>query len=190
MRLKDNSFHSNLLATIGISMTTYYLKYKNQKYSLIIHDTAGQEKYKALTSIFMKGKDGVLFIFDISIQKSFDDIKFWYDLYKAENKEVVGLLIGNKCDLERKVNEEAIEHLSKKLGLEYIETSAKLNKRVRKIIISLLNKINKSKETQKPDENLDRESKLAKSYFSIYSDDVETRVKEKAKSESKKKKLY
>ena len=170
-----NSFPSNLLATIGIGMTTYFLKYKNQKYNLIIHDTAGQEKFKALTSKFMKGKDGVLFIFDISIQKTFDDIKFWYDLYKSENKEVVGLLIGNKCDKERKVDQQAGKQLSEKHGLDYFETSAKLNHRIRRIILSLLNKIIKSKERKK----LDEEEGLVKSYFSINTADALSSVMSK-----------
>ena len=185
-RLKYNTYKETFISTMGMDITTYFLKYKNQKYYLNIQDTAGQERYKSITKKYLKGKDGVLFIFDISDQKTFDEIESWYELYKNENKEIIGLLIGNKCDLERKVNEEAIEHLSKKLGLEYIETSAKLNKRVRKIIISLLNKINKSKETKKPDDNLDKEDKLAKSYFSLYSDYAESKVKTKSKSKKKK----
>ena len=94
----------------------------------------------------MRGKDGVLFIYDISNQETFDGIESWYDLYKEENKAVVGLLIDNKCDKERKVDQQKVEEFSKKYGLDYIETSAKLNKRIRRIIISLLGKIRKSKE--------------------------------------------
>ena len=175
-RLKNNSFKEEIAATIGPDdITTYFIKYKNQKYNLIIHDTAGQEKYKALTKNIMRGKDGVLFIYDISNQESFDCIESWYDSYKEENKEVVGLLIGNKCDKERKVDQQAGKQLSEKHGLNYFETSAKLNHRIRRIILSLLNKIIKSKERKK----LDEEEGFGKSYFSINTADALSSVMSK-----------
>ena len=123
----------------------------------------------------MRGKDGVLFIYDISNQESFDGIESWYDLYKEENEEVVGLLIGNKCDKERKVDQQAGKQLSEKHGLDYFETSAKLNHRIRRIILSLLNKIIKSKERKK----LDEEEGLVKSYFSINTADALSSVMSK-----------
>ena len=179
MRLANNSFKECVLSSVGIDITTYLLKYKNQKYNLIIHDTAGHEKYKALTKNYMRGKDGVLFIYDISDQKSFDSIESWYDLYKDENEEVVGLLIGNKCDKERKVDQQKVEEFSKKHELDYIETSAKLNKRIRRIIISLLDKIRKSKEKQKSEDKTGDESRRTCSYTSLNSADALSSVKTK-----------
>ena len=87
-RLKNNTYKETFISTIGMDITTYFLKYKNQKYYLNIQDTAGQERYKSITKKYLKGKDGVLFIFDISDQKTFDEIKSWYELYKNENKEI------------------------------------------------------------------------------------------------------
>ena len=179
MRLANNSFKECVLSSVGIDITTYLLKYKNQKYNLIIHDTAGQEKYKALTKNIMRGKDGVLFIYDISNQESFDGIESWYDLYKEENEEVVGLLIGNKCDKERKVDQQKVEEFSKKHELDYIETSAKLNKRIRRIIISLLDKIRKSKEKQKSEDKTGDESRRTCSYTSLDSADALSSAKTK-----------
>jgi len=179
MRLANNSFKENTLSSVHIDITTYLLKYKNQKYNLIIHDTSGQESFKALTRNYMRGKDGVLFIYDISDQKSFDSIESWYDLYKDENEEVVGLLIGNKCDKERKVDQQKVEEFSKKHELDYIETSAKLNKRIRRIIISLLDKIRKSKEKQKSEDKTGDESRTTCSYTSLNSADALSSVKTK-----------
>ena len=115
----------------------------------------------------MRGKDGVLFIYDISNQETFDGIESWYNFYKEENKAVVGLLIDNKCDKERKVDQQKVEEFSKKYGLDYIETSAKLNKRIRRIIISLLDKIRKSKEKQKSEDKTGDESRTTCSYMSL-----------------------
>ena len=176
LRLEDNSFREYSLTTVGHDVTSYFIKYKTQKYKLIIHDTSGHEKFKAITKSFMRGKDAVLFIYDISNQESFDNMKSWYDLYKEENKEVVGLLIGNKCDIEKNVEQQKVDEFSKKYGLDYIETSAKLNKRIRRIIISLLNKIRKSKEKENLDDKKDKENERAKS-ISLNSTDAESSIK-------------
>ena len=54
------------------------------------------------------------------------------------------ILVGNKIDLERKVSKVEGEDLAKKLGLTYIETSAKtgenINDAFRTLALQLLNK--------------------------------------------------
>ena len=87
-----------------------------------------------------------LFVFDITNKTSFDDLESWYDLYKEENEKVVGLLIGNKCDCERKVDEEEAQKFAKQHGLKrYLETSAKLDKNIKKAVACLLEEIIDSK---------------------------------------------
>ena len=137
-RLSKDNFIEEHLKTNKFEKGTYYIKYKNKKYKLILHDTMGQEEYKSLTKNYLRNPDGVLFIFDISNRESFNDLESWYNIYKEENEKVVGLLIGNKCDLERKVDEEEAEKFANDHGLNYLETSAKLDKKVRKAIACLL----------------------------------------------------
>ena len=85
-------------------------------------------------------------------------------------------MIGNKCDIEKNVEQQKVDEFSKKYGLDYIETSAKLNKRIRRIIISLLNKIGKSKEKENLDDKKDKENERAKS-ISLNSTDAESSIK-------------
>ena len=47
------------------------------------------------------------------------------------NKKVIGLLIGNKCDLKHVVDEEKANEFAEKYGLKYLETSA-LDKKSKK----------------------------------------------------------
>ena len=147
-RLLKEKFEFSYNATIYIELSEpYYVKYKNKKYKLIFYDSGGQEKYMSgLPKNYMKQSDGVLFVFDISNRKSFDDLKSWYNLYKAEKENVVGVIIGNKCDIEfRQVNYEEAKAFADNLGLEYFETSAKLDKKIKKAIVYLLNDIIVSK---------------------------------------------
>ena len=127
-----------------------------------------------MTKGFLRKTDGVLFIFDITNKEYFDDIKTWYELYKEENEEVVGLLIGNKCDRELKVNKEEAKHFAEEHRLKYLETSAKLDKNLRKAIACLLEKIIKFKENIEAEDNeeFDKIKKLNASYFSLNSDDA------------------
>ena len=45
---------------------------------LQIWDTAGQEQFRTITSTYYRGAHGILMVYDITNQKSYDDIKeFW-----------------------------------------------------------------------------------------------------------------
>ena len=145
-RFTGNRVSDKFVSTIGCDTTKYYIKYKNQKYKLNFRDPAGQEKFKAITKSFMKQNDGVLFIFDISNRESFEDLATWCDLYKQQNEKIVGILIGNKSDCKRKVSEEEATQFAFEHGLrQYFETSAKLDKNIKKSITYLLEQIIKSK---------------------------------------------
>ena len=145
-RFSGNKVSGKFISTIGCDTTRYYIKYKNQKYKLNFRDPAGQEKFKAITKSFMKQNDGVLFIFDISNRESFEDLKTWCDLYKEQNENFVGILIGNKSDCKRKVSEQEAKLFALEHGLrKYFETSATLDKNIKKSITYLLEQIIKSK---------------------------------------------
>ena len=153
-RFSKNIYTEKFPSTVGCDTTKYYIKYKNKKYILNFRDPAGQEKYKAVTKSFLKQNDGVLFIFDLSDRKSFEDLETWYNLYKEENENIVGILIGNKSDNKHNVKEEeAIKFTFKHELRKYFKTSAKLDKNIKKSITYLLEQIIQSK-TSKNDENL------------------------------------
>ena len=147
-RIATDKFDDNYQPSIGIDLFVYYVKYKNKKYKLIFYDTAGAEKHKAITKLYLKNADGVLFVYSLSDESSFNELEMWYDFYKEEKKKVVGVLIGNKSDInneEREVNFEKAEKFAKEHELKYFETSAKNDKYIKKAIVSLLKKIIESK---------------------------------------------
>ena len=172
-RLSKDLFSENIPSTIGLDSTIYYIKFRNKRYKLIIRDTSGQEKYKAITQSFLRQTDGVFFIFDISNQDTFDDLEFWYDLYKKENENIIGLLIGNKSDCIHEVTEDRAKKFVIDHGLKnYLETSAKLDKNIKKAVACLLEEIIESKAL----------------YNSLISVDVKFSLKPEKKEKSKKKK--
>ena len=126
-----------------IDTAIYKLKYKNKKYKLLLYDTGGQEKYSSMTKNYLNIGDGVLFVLSLSDKASFDDLEIWYNNYKQEKENVIGVLIGNKSDdnINRKVSNEDSEEFAKKYNLKYFESSAKLDKNIKKSIIYLLKEI-------------------------------------------------
>ena len=68
-----------------------------------LFDTAGQEKFRAITSNYYKGSQAALLIYDISNRYSFDNIETWVNSIAEcigninESKYVI-ILIGNKSD--------------------------------------------------------------------------------------------
>lgn len=64
-------------------------------------DTAGQERFHAVTSSFFRGVEGVLFVYDVTKESTFDNILLWarqLEMY-GNRGPVTSVLIGNKSDL-------------------------------------------------------------------------------------------
>jgi small GTP-binding protein len=70
----------------------------------IVWDTAGTERFRTITPTYYKNCDGVLLVYDITDEKSFETIKFWISELN-ENTDISKvnlLLVGNKSDLEQR----------------------------------------------------------------------------------------
>ena len=92
-----------------------------------IWDTAGEERFKALTNIYFKGAAGALLVYDSTDEKTFYSLKNWIKKIRDHsNNGVAILLIGNKKDLleQKKVNSDEGENYEKQNELGFIETSA------------------------------------------------------------------
>lgn len=69
-RLSETHFNSNYLSTVGIDFKTYQVEVNEQNYSLQIWDTAGQEKFRSLTSTYYKGSQACVCVYDLSAPES------------------------------------------------------------------------------------------------------------------------
>ena len=112
----DNFFPESHIATIGVEYKLKSITVKNIDVKLQLWDTSGQERFRSITSNFLRNADGIIFVYDITNKKSFDGLKGW--IRDAEN---VGggfekIIIGNKSDLEgkRQVSLEVLEKYGEK----------------------------------------------------------------------------
>lgn len=124
----NQPFDSDSITTSTSSFMDKYIEINNNKYHVELWDTAGQEKYRSLTKIFIKDSKIVIFVYDITTQSSFDEIDYWVNTVKTilGDSPVFGL-IGNKKDLYTKevIDEDAGRKKAEEIGALFKLTSAK-----------------------------------------------------------------
>ena len=120
-------FQENSKATVGVEFGSKLFKIDNHNIKAQIWDTAGQEKYKAITGAYYKGSKGAFVVYDITRKDTFDSADRWInDLKVSADPKINIMLIGNKNDLEdkREVLKEQGEEKAKSFGCAFLETSA------------------------------------------------------------------
>lgn len=96
-------------------------------------DIGGQEQFAKLRTIYFKGSNGALGVYDLTNPQSLLKLPGWVSSIKKSVKKTIPMLIlGNKSDLKRQVEKSEAEDLSNRLNCEYLETSAKTGENVEK----------------------------------------------------------
>ena len=141
-------FPESPLPTIAIEFATKTIKIKEGGYiKAQIWDTAGQEKYKSITSHHYRKAVGALLVYDITRRNTFENCIKWYnELRKFTERNCIVCLVGNKTDiLENNENkreiyyEEAME-FAKKYNMLFLKQVLKI---IVMLIIALKNYFNK-----------------------------------------------
>ena len=53
-----------------------------------IQDTAGQEKFNALTPLYYRDANGALLVYDVTIKETFQKVEKWVEELKIFNKDL------------------------------------------------------------------------------------------------------
>ena len=145
-RFVSNSFESNMITTNAANYCSKMVKFENLGKSLLfdIWDTAGQEKYRALTKFFYKDAVVVILVYDITRVDSFENMKnYWYkQLQENCDKSIVIGVAGNKSDLfvDEKVSESEARNFADKIGAIFELTSAQNNTGIIDLFLDVGNK--------------------------------------------------
>ena len=121
-------FNSNSLTTRACSYIQKKYKINNAEYKVNVWDTIGQEKYRALTKIFVKESKIVIFVYDITNRNSFDSLPFWKKIVDEllTDTPILGV-VGNKMDLyvDEQIKSDEVEKYANEIGAKLLLTSAK-----------------------------------------------------------------
>ena len=122
-----------------------------------IWDTAGQEQYKSVNTLFFKNTYMCILVYDITSQKSFESLRnYWYDsVIENSSQDVIVSVAGNKCDLyeDEDVDEKEVKEFCDSIGAMHVLTSALLNTSIDQIFEDLAKKLVKSEKFKTIAEN-------------------------------------
>ena len=146
----DKGFEFNTASTYNTSYLEGNISYNNKDYFYALWDTAGQEIYRSLNKIFIKGAKIVICVYAIDNKDSFDQLEFWINYAKeiiGDDKYLMAIL-ANKSDLfeEQQVPDEDGKEFAKKHNCKFCLTSASEDAKgvknfLKEIIIDYINLI-------------------------------------------------
>ncbi|KAL7718588.1 Ras-protein Rab-11A [Entamoeba marina] len=88
-------------------------------YQFMIWNTAGQERFGAITKLYYRNSDVCVLMYDITNKQSFENIDRWYNESTNGIEEyeypLIYILVGNKCELE---NERQVSYREAQLYAE------------------------------------------------------------------------
>lgn len=133
LRFSDDCFTPSFITTIGIDFKIKTIDLDGKRIKLQIWDTAGQERFRTITTAYYRGAMGILLVYDVTDDQSFQNIRNWIrniEQHAADN--VNKILIGNKADMEseKDVDYARGQALAQEYEIKFFETSAKTNQNV------------------------------------------------------------
>ena len=150
LKYLKNEFDPNSRATVGVEFGTKNIIIDNKKIKIQIWDTAGEERYRSITSAYYKGAKGAFIVYDITRKSTFDNIDKWIsDLKLNGDKNICIIILGNKSDLDdkREVSKEGGIKKSEMYKTAFMETSALNGDNIEKAFDELIEQIIKNNQS-------------------------------------------
>ena len=146
-------FKDKLESTQSSSIMQKKITINGKAYTINLWDTIGQEQFRSLTKIFMKGAKIVIFVYDITRRDTFEQLNFWLTNTKEVlgDKPILGI-VGNKSDLyfNEEIKEEEAEEFAQKNNIPFQLTSAKTPKSfsdfLEKLVVKYIEKVDNTRE--------------------------------------------
>lgn len=140
-RFVNDSFSSSYKSTLGVNLLKKDLEVDEYgETSAQIWDLGGQESFRNLRKLYLEGAHGGMLLYDVTNKRSFQKLDNWVQSFKETRGDKPLLLIGNKIDLEEKieVTKETGQEYASEHGFEFIQTSAKTGNNVDKAFHDLI----------------------------------------------------
>ena len=135
-RYFKNQFNETFLSTIGIDKEIKHVKVGNDNYKMTLWDTAGQERFKCLPKKYYQNADGVLLLFDVTNEETFNNVSNWMkDVKENSNKdgkesEIALYLIEVSCKINMNIPEVMARMIMEcHMRANHIDNCFKLNHR-------------------------------------------------------------
>ena len=102
-------------------------------------DSAGQERFRTLTTTYYRGAHGIIIVYDVTDRNTFINCGAWLtEIERHACEGVLKLIVGNKCDKhDREVDFEAAKNFAEKIGVQFLESSAKDSINVDRVFMTM-----------------------------------------------------
>ena len=167
-RYNTKTFYDYQEPTIGAAFVSFTSYIEDKKMIFQIWDTAGQERYRSLTPMYYRNSRYAIIVFDMSDKYSFNSVKSWVQELTEKKPNCNKIIVGNKVDLEIKVNQKEIVKYINQNNLEYYEVSAKTGENITNLFDYII---------QDSFINIDQLENNSKDNFSIHLDTLSTTKK-------------
>ena len=132
----QNAFDKNVQSTYSANKLEKDIIIEKQNVHIEIWDTAGQEKYRSISRLYIKNAKIIILVYDITNKDTFTDLNYWYDFIKNDlHQDVILGLLGNKIDLlkeegfEQEVSKNEAKECAEKWKAIFSLVSAKIDKK-------------------------------------------------------------
>ena len=143
-RYVKNIYNVNQSSSLSATNSKKNVIIDGYNIDLEIWDTAGQEKYRSITSLFYKDALICILVYDITKKKTFEAIQSYWHMAVSENgiKGIIFAVAGNKSDLyeEEEVTEEEAKEYSNYINASFKLVSAKDNSSINEFFNELTSK--------------------------------------------------
>ncbi|XP_072051486.1 ras-related protein Rab-8B-like [Amphiura filiformis] len=164
------------ISTIGIDFRSKQIEIDDKFVKLHIWDTAGQERFRTTTSAYYRGASGILLVYDITHEKSFQHMQHWVrEVEQNASSDVVIMIIGNKCHKE---NRRMVSKLKAEQKTKTRKRKKKASKSASHLWIPAMDRVRTQMETPKEKKNTkkDENSKSIGLVVIPYVEDVSERI--------------
>ncbi|KAH3745678.1 GTP-binding protein YPTC1 [Pelomyxa schiedti] len=152
MRFVDDEFTPCYISTIGVDFKIRTVQLESKILKTQIWDTAGEERFRTITTAYYRNCNGMIVVYDITNSTSFDNIGHWLgEIERNCSTAPLRILLGNKLDLadpSRQVEYSRAKKFADEHGIKFWETSSKDSTNVEEAIMSLLTDVKRIKEAE------------------------------------------
>jgi len=128
LRFAEETYQDGTINMTSVEFKTKIITVDGRQVQLQVWDTAGQERFRTITSSFYRGAHGIIVVYDITEQGTFNNVKLWMqEIQRYASASVSKMLVGNKADLEerRVVPTATAKEYADGIAIPFAETSAK-----------------------------------------------------------------
>ncbi|MFW9898303.1 MAG: Rab family GTPase [Candidatus Thorarchaeota archaeon] len=120
---------SNVIDKLNIEDEELISKIKEHKVVIFYWDIGGQHDKLFANEYYFIQAVGAMVVYNVDNRETYNNLDFWISKMKELSGEIPYIIVGNKIDLYDKkvVQTEELEKKAKEYGVNYFETSAKLN---------------------------------------------------------------